>query len=117
MTWLILTLAGAVGAVARYALSGWIQRRTTATVPTGTFVVNLLGAFALGSVAARGGQALASTVAAGFLGGFTTFSTWMVESWALAGGGTRGRRLALGNLAATLALGVVAAALGYGMAT
>jgi len=117
VTWVTITVTGALGALTRYGVSGWIQRRTTTSLPTGTFIVNLVGAFALGWVAGSGIDGTATTAAAGFLGGFTTFSTWMVESWSLAGEGRRGRRRALVNLAATLAAGVAAAALGYGLAT
>ncbi len=115
MTWVVLTLAGAVGATARYGLSGWVQRATRSELPIGTAAVNLAGAFALGWVAA-GLNGFGLAAAAGFLGGFTTFSTWMVESWSMATAGRQGRRRALLNVVGLLVAGVSLAALGYLMA-
>jgi fluoride exporter len=43
-----VSLAGAGGAVARYVVDGWVQRRTDATVPLGTLVVNGTGSFLVG---------------------------------------------------------------------
>lgn len=116
MTWITLTVAGAVGAAARYGLSGWVQRRTASPLPVGTAVVNLVGAFALGWVV-KASTGLGLDLLAGFLGGFTTFSTWMVESWSMAQAGRRGRRRALINLVGLLVVGVAFAALGYRLAT
>lgn len=82
MTILALMVAGGFGALARLELGGWVQRRAASDRPWGTFVVNLLGAAALGAVVAGGDLGLApevrDVVGTGFLGGFTTFSTWMV---------------------------------------
>jgi CrcB protein len=67
-TWVGVALAGGAGALARH----WVAR---------TIVVNLSGAFALGVVVGAGvhGDARA-IVGAGFLGAYTTFSTWMLQS-------------------------------------
>lgn len=117
MTAMAAILAGAAGAVARYAGGGWVQRRTGARFPFGTAAVNLAGALCLGVAAgALDAGSVAFALAAGFLGGFTTFSTWMVET--LAFGGSRSERLlALANLALLLALGVALAAAGYRVAS
>ncbi len=78
---LLVTIAGALGAVARYLLAGFVQQRVDNDFPLGTLAVNLSGAFLIGSVAGIDDlQTSATLVAAGFLGGFTTFSTWMIES-------------------------------------
>lgn len=112
MTILIATLSGAIGAVARYGLTGVVQRRSRSGFPVGTMTVNLLGALTLGMVAGAGG--LDSSLAmflTGFLSGFTTFSTWMMETvWLGVAGGSR---RALVNLTLTLVAGVALAALGY----
>jgi CrcB protein len=110
----LATVAGAFGALTRYLLGGFVQERTRTDLPTGTFVVNVMGAFLLGLVV--GIDDLGSTLtltAAGFLGGFTTFSTWMFETVSL---GVPPLRLrALFNLALTLIGGLALAAAGYSL--
>lgn len=107
---LLMTITGAVGAVCRYLLSGWVQRVSRSDVPVGTLVVNLGGAFILG-IAAGAGQpeSLVAAGLVGFLGGFTTFSTWMVESLRLGPVSIA----TLLNLSLTLVAGVALAALGF----
>ncbi|MGI8803218.1 MAG: fluoride efflux transporter CrcB [Solirubrobacteraceae bacterium] len=104
-------LLGGVGSVARFLLDGAVYRRAGRSFPYGTMVVNLTGSFLLGllvGVAAGGGaERLLGT---GLLGGYTTFSTWALESHRL---GEAGRvRLAGLNLAASLLLGLGAAWVG-----
>lgn len=117
MIQLAAAVAGAAGAVARYALGGWVQRRSGTRFPFGTAAVNLTGAFALGLVA--GGLENGSfphSLAAAFLGGFTTFSTWMIETLGL--GRRHGGRLpALANIGVLVVLGVAAAWAGYRLAS
>jgi CrcB protein len=68
-----MTLAGSLGALLRWRLSRMLA-------PRGTLVVNLTGAFAAGVVTGAGVSATALLIiGTGFLGGYTTFSTWMVE--------------------------------------
>jgi CrcB protein len=99
---------GGCGAVARFALDGQVSRAAGRAFPLGTFTVNVLGSFLLGlSVGlalGKNGYALAGT---GLIGGFTTFSTWMLESHRLGEDG----RLAAGsiNFVVSLVLGVTAA--------
>jgi fluoride exporter len=115
MTILLTALAGSVGALARYLVSGSVQRRSRSTMPVGTAAVNLLGALVLGMIAgAHDVPGTLSMVAIGFTGGFTTFSTWMVETTRL-GSITRRSRRALANLVLLAALGVTLAALGYNL--
>jgi CrcB protein len=90
----LLTLAGGAGAVARFLVS------RTLNVPYGTLVVNVSGAFLLGLL---GNNFVLGT---GFVGAYTTFSTWMYESHGLS------RRAALANLVGSVALGLAAAQLG-----
>lgn len=114
MTFLILSLAGGVGAVARYVVSGFVQQRAGAGFPAGTMFVNLSGAFLLGLVVGAGGVTSSWVVAlAGFLGGFTTYSTWMVETLRI--GLVRLRPLAFINLLGGLVGGVALAVLGYSL--
>lgn len=112
MTILVAAAAGSVGALVRYVVSGVVQQRTRSSMPLGTAVVNLAGAFLLGIVLGVGGGSLWSTAAAGFTGGLTTFSTWMVETLGL-GVVPRPSVRAVINLAVLAALGVALAALGY----
>ncbi|MGZ5385175.1 MAG: fluoride efflux transporter FluC [Acidimicrobiia bacterium] len=115
MTLLITTAAGSLGALCRYLLSGAVQGRTTSLLPVGTAAVNLIGAFSLGLVAGASDLSASGPVAlVGFLGGFTTFSTWMVETVRL-GVAPRPRFRAIANLALILVFGVMLAAIGFSM--
>ena len=92
--WLALALAGGLGATARLLVSTWLPQ------PLGTLAVNVSGAFALGLL---GDSFVLGT---GFVGAYTTFSTWMLET------DQADRRTAILNVAGSLALGLAAAALG-----
>lgn len=119
MIWVLIVLGGAGGGVMRYTVAGIVQRRTAGSFPTGTMAVNLTGAlvagFVVGLVASRGFDDSAfGWLTTGFLGGYTTFSTWMVETdLAAADGGRAGLRRAAVNLAVPLAVGVALAWMGY----
>jgi fluoride exporter len=85
-TWAWLAAAGALGAVCRMLLDAAVSRRAPA--PWGTHVVNVLGSLGAGVVAGlalRGAvpPEVVAVAAVGFLGAFTTFSTWMVQTAAL----------------------------------
>ena len=102
---------GGVGAVARFVLDGAAATRLGRSLPYGTFVVNIAGALVLGVLTGAGvsgdGARLAAT---GFIGAFTTFSTWMLESHRLAEDGEPAASAL--NFAISLAVGIGAAALG-----
>ncbi len=109
-------LAGALGALARYGLEGAVSRRTAASFPWGTFVVNVTGAFALGLIFTLTTERftiapwLRSTAAIGFLGAYTTFSTLSFESYRLAEDGAW--ILAAANVLGSAAAGLTAVYLG-----
>ena len=109
--WIGVALLGGCGALGRFLLDVWVGARSSGGFPLGTLAVNLSGALALGLLTglALGGEALVLAGGA-TLGSYTTFSTWMLESQRLAEDGES--RLALLNVALSLALGVGAAALG-----
>ena len=113
MTYALIAIFGAAGAVSRYALDGWVSDLTHGQFPWGTFVVNLLGAFALGIVVALTTERFILSsdwrvaLGIGYLGSFTTFSTYTYESVKLAEDGVVG--LALLNSVGMLALGLLAA--------
>lgn len=77
---------GAVGAVARYFMTHWVTRLTGAGFPYGTLAVNITGAFLMGIVISllalryNLSPVMQSFVVTGVLGGFTTFSTFTLES-------------------------------------
>jgi fluoride exporter len=76
---------GAAGSVLRYLLTGAVQRFAGQGFPAGTVVVNVLGSFAIGLLyvwlVERGASAgLRALLMAGFLGGFTTFSSFSLET-------------------------------------
>ncbi len=83
---LYIGAGGALGAVARYLLSGWTLRLTGAGFPWGTLVVNVVGCALIGVLtAAFNGRWLVSDetrvlVTFGLLGGLTTFSTFSFET-------------------------------------
>ncbi|MGB5731854.1 MAG: CrcB family protein, partial [Acidimicrobiia bacterium] len=77
MTWVVVGVFGALGALARYGVSGIVQRLWRTTFPVGTLVVNLTGAFAAGLLLgiATGRDMpdlLVAAAGVGFLGGYST---------------------------------------------
>ncbi|MBK8250289.1 MAG: fluoride efflux transporter CrcB [Gemmatimonadetes bacterium] len=89
---LSVALGSAIGGVARFLVSGALQRADSG-VPTGTLVVNIVGSFILGGVARYAAMTptfspeLRLLLGAGFCGGLTTFSTFSVETIELVQGG------------------------------
>ena len=104
-------LLGGIGAIARFLLDGAVSARVPGGFPWGTLAVNLTGAFVLGLLVGAVLEADAFRLAGtGFLGSYTTFSTWMLESHRL---GEDGRlRTGVVNFLVSLLLGVGAAWLG-----
>jgi CrcB protein len=112
---LLVALGGAVGSVARYGVGKATGPQLTGSVPWQTFLVNATGAFVIGLLlvaAARLGWPgwWRPLLAVGVLGGYTTFSTFALETVELALRGSYGTAAAysLGSLA----VGLVAAAAG-----
>lgn len=87
MVILWIAVGGALGALARYGLSGWVYGIAGSRLPWGTVAVNLAGCFLLGVVAELTlrsgwvGPQMRAGLGIGFLGSFTTFSTFAVETW------------------------------------
>lgn len=119
---LVVAIGGGVGAGARFMVDGEIRARHSGGFPWGTFVVNVVGSFLIGvfstlffalvgrGMPVDGAGLLQLALTTGLCGGFTTFSTATVESVRLAQSGRM--RLALANALGTLALTILAAALG-----
>jgi CrcB protein len=88
----LIAAGGAVGSVARYLLGGFVQRTAHLGFPVGTLVVNVLGSLAIGMIYAalphdRREGIVSATLMVGFCGGFTTFSTFSLETVGLIVGG------------------------------
>ncbi|HET9831124.1 MAG TPA: fluoride efflux transporter CrcB [Vicinamibacterales bacterium] len=89
MNLLAIALGGAIGSVARYLLSTFVLRVSGTLFPLGTFVVNVLGCLVFGAIAGASSQRVQISSTArlflltGILGGFTTFSSYAFESFAL----------------------------------
>ncbi len=127
--YLYIAVGGALGALARYALSGWVHGWAGAAFPWGTLAVNLLGAFLLGFAArflegTAASASLRALVTIGFLGAFTTFSTFSYETVALLRDGemVSGLLYVTGSVlvalvATLLGLGLAEAILRHGMGT
>lgn len=113
---LLLAAAGALGTLARYGLSGWVQRLGRETFPSGTLIVNLVGCFAIGAAMylVRDRQLLGpetrTVIVVGLLGGFTTFSAFGYETLELLEGGNL--TAAAANVLLHVAGGLVAVWLG-----
>ncbi|MFE7196911.1 fluoride efflux transporter FluC [Microbacterium oxydans] len=105
-------LAGGVGAVLRYLVDLGVARCTGRRFPWGILLVNLSGSFALGVVTTALPDA-AFLLGAGLLGGYTTFSTAMLDTVALWRDGER--PASAFNAIGMLLLGLLAAALGLAL--
>ena len=112
LVWTAVVLIGGAGSVLRFYVDGLVGSAFRPGFPYGTLVVNLSGAAVLGLLAGHAltGNAylLAGTAA---VGSYTTFSTWMLETQRLTE--ERQYQRAALNIAVSLALGVLAAALGH----
>lgn len=82
---LAIGLGGFIGALLRYWVSGWVYAYTQSDFPLGTLVVNIAGSFALGLVMGLSEHYIIHPhwkvfLTIGFLGAFTTFSTFSYET-------------------------------------
>jgi fluoride exporter len=113
--WFAVLVAGGFGAVLRFLVDGAVARRAARSFPFGTLTVNISGAALLGLL---GGFALSRHVAlvadTAFIGSYTTFSTWMLETQRL--GEELQVRNAVVNVVASVVLGIAAALLGQWIA-
>jgi CrcB protein len=86
-----IMLGGALGSAARFAVSVWLAAKVGESFPWGTFAVNVIGSFVIGFFVAITGPdgafmvspAVRAFVAIGLLGGFTTFSSFSIQTFYL----------------------------------
>lgn len=108
--WLLIAFAGALGTLARYSLTGLIQFLLGSGFPWGTALVNVLGSFLFGVIWSLAEGRLALTpqsraiILTGFMGAFTTFSTFMFETGGLLQDAQWA--FALGNVALQVVVGL-----------
>lgn len=116
MTLLWVLLGGAVGAPTRWVTDRLVRHRWRRELPLGTLVVNVVGSFLLGLVVARvDSPAVAAAVGTGFCGALTTYSTFAYEAVELAEVGRW--RTAIGYVAGSVGLGLLAVTLGWWVGT
>jgi len=114
--WLLLFVGGGLGASLRFALATWVDQRLPVSFPWGTLAVNAAGCFAIGLLATFADEhhvltpGLRLFLVAGVLGGFTTFSTFGLETWQLVE--DRAMLAAAANALGSVALGLLAVILG-----
>ncbi len=109
----LVACGAAIGALTRWWVDVYVQRRWLAVFPWGTFAVNVVGSLLLGFLVASWGtnSAVASLIGIGFCGALTTFSSFAWESHRLAEDGVRG--LAAANVVGMPIVCCAAAAIGW----
>jgi len=118
--YLAVAIGGCLGSVARYWLSGAVYRLSGSGFPYGTLAVNVLGCFLLGGIMSLVeyrqffGPSLRVFLTIGVMGGFTTFSTFGFETFAL----VRDHEYlsAIGNVTANVLVGLIAVIAGWFLA-
>ncbi len=121
-TVLLIAIGGAVGALSRWGLARWADqwRGDTNSFPLGIFLANVLGCLLFGWLAGLAenrqlfSDAVKMGIFTGFLGSFTTFSTFGWNSFELLRSGQIG--MALGNIAGSVVIGLLAVWAGYSIA-
>src|SRR5262245_20081546 len=113
----LIGIAGLCGTLARYYLSGWADLWWGGTFPFGTFIVNAIGCLAVGFLFHATEEkylidpAMRSAILVGFLGGFTTFSSFAIQSFNLVRDGEI--FLASANILVSNVVGFVLVWVGY----
>lgn len=115
---LAIALAGGAGAATRFVVDGLIVARSRSALPVATVLVNVSGSLLIGLLTGAAlfhglGPAWLVVTATGFCGGYTTFSTAMIETVRLVQSGEW--RWAVANALGTLLLCLAAAAAGVGL--
>ena len=108
---LAIAAGGATGAVLRFLMSGWIYAWLGRGFPYGTLIVNVVGSLLMGLLSVLLIERLSlgpewrAAILIGLLGGFTTFSTFSIETLNLIEAGAHGKALANTALSVVLCVG------------
>ncbi|MBF0338260.1 MAG: fluoride efflux transporter CrcB [Nitrospirae bacterium] len=120
INYMIVGIGGFFGAIARYMLAGWFIQRYSRGFPVGTFVINVSGSFLIGLLMALFAERLfvnpqwRMLLVTGFLGAYTTFSTFEHETGVLVSDGKF--VLAVLNVIGSVIAGFIALRMGEAMA-
>lgn len=120
LKWVLIAIGGAFGSVLRYSFQGWVQSLSATIFPLGTLAVNLTACLAIGLLAGMfaGPQLIREEyrigLTVGVLGGYSTFSTFGLETFNLAN--DKEFVLAAINVVVSCVLGIVAVWAGYRIA-
>lgn len=120
MEYLFIGFGGAFGALSRYGFSKWLGQRWQGSFPLATFVINITGAFILGILYvlfSRAGTQLAfikDLTTTGFLGAYTTYSTFSYEITGLLQEGEK--KTAVQYFLASIVVGLISAYAGLTLA-
>jgi CrcB protein len=122
MIWLAVAAGGAIGSLARHATNVVVHRTVGESVPYATAIVNVVGCFTIGALAGliSSGHLRLSESARAFvfvcvLGGFTTFSSFGLDTYTLVRGGAIAS--AAGNVLGQIVMGLGSVFVGYRLAT
>jgi fluoride exporter len=114
LVWAGVVLVGGIGSVLRFLVDRTVARRVARPFPFGTLGVNISGAVLLGFLFGQLSRDVALLADTAFVGAYTTFSTWMLETQRL--GEERQMWAAAANIVVTVVLGIAAALLGQWIA-
>lgn len=111
MEFLLVGIGGIFGSITRFSLGKFISKKLKSSFPFGTFIINITGAILLGIVTSIGSSKnLYITLGDGFLGAYTTFSTFMYEGFNLFQG--KSKLNAFAYILCSVVLGIIGYAIG-----
>ena len=118
MNFILVFIGGGIGSIARYLVTTIAKNFTNIDFPFGTLIVNIVGSFLMGIFTAlivskiiANSESMRLLLAVGFLGGFTTFSSFSMETFTLIE--KHEIFYAIANIVANLTFGLLAAYLGF----
>ncbi|MDP7703251.1 MULTISPECIES: fluoride efflux transporter CrcB [unclassified Mycobacterium] len=115
LVWLGVMLIGGIGSVTRFLVDRTVARRVSRPFPYGTLTVNITGAALLGFLSSLAlPKDVSLLIGTAFVGAYTTFSTWMLETQRLSE--ERQMLAAFANIAVSVLLGLGAVLLGQSIA-
>lgn len=112
MEYILVGLGGILGSLSRFQLGKFVNKKSTIKFPLGTFLINITGAILLGILTAMNfNKNIYAFLGDGFLGAYTTFSTFMYEGFSLF---YNNKKLnAIFYIAISLILGIIGYFIGY----